>query len=87
MPKARSYPSFAFSGSSLTLHHTREHISWGCGGIRGRQKWAIGDVFQHLSSACHSVWGRVVPDFCRELVAVLAEDERGSRESVGTPMT
>jgi hypothetical protein len=37
---------------------------------------AVGDVFQRLSSACHSVWDRVVPDipdFCREHVAAIAE--------------
>ena len=38
---------------------------------------AVGDVFLHFSAASHSVWGRVVPDipdFCRELVAALAEE-------------
>ena len=34
----------------------------------------VGDVSRRLSPAFHSVWGRVVPDFCRELVVALAED-------------
>jgi len=37
----------------------------------------VGDVFQRLSITSYSVWGRVVPDipeFCRELVAALAEE-------------
>jgi hypothetical protein len=37
----------------------------------------VGDVSRRLSPAFHSVWGRVVPDipdFCRELVAALAEE-------------
>ena len=37
---------------------------------------AAGDVFLHFSTGLHLVWGRVVPyvpDFCRELVAALAE--------------
>jgi hypothetical protein len=37
----------------------------------------IGDVFRRFSTAAHLVWGRVVsdiPDFCRELVAALAEE-------------
>jgi hypothetical protein len=37
----------------------------------------VGDVFQRLSTAPHLVWGRVVPDipdFCRELIAALAEE-------------
>jgi hypothetical protein len=36
-----------------------------------------GDVFLHISNSHHLVWGRVVadiPDFCRELVAALAEE-------------
>jgi hypothetical protein len=35
------------------------------------------DLFQLLSITSHLVWGRVVPDipdFCRELVAALAEE-------------
>jgi len=35
-----------------------------------------GDVFPRLSTAPHLVWGRGVPDipdFCRELVAALAD--------------
>jgi hypothetical protein len=35
------------------------------------------DLFQRFSTTIFSVWGRVVPDildFCRELVAVLAEE-------------
>jgi hypothetical protein len=27
-----------------------------------------------LPTVSHLVWGRVVPDFCRELVAALAEE-------------
>ena len=37
---------------------------------------AVGDVFPRFLTPCHSVWGRVdpdIPDFCRELVAALAE--------------
>ena len=37
----------------------------------------VGDVSRRLSPAFHSVWGSVVPDipdFCRELVAALAEE-------------
>jgi len=37
----------------------------------------LGDVFQPFSTTSHLVWGRVVPDipdFCRELVATLAEE-------------
>jgi hypothetical protein len=35
------------------------------------------DLFQRFPTTSHSVWGRVVPDipdFCRELVAALAEE-------------
>jgi hypothetical protein len=35
------------------------------------------DVSQRFSTSSHSVWGCVVPDipdFCRELVAALAEE-------------
>ena len=35
------------------------------------------DLFQRFSTTLCSVWGRVVPDildFCRELVAALAEE-------------
>jgi hypothetical protein len=38
---------------------------------------AIGDVFRRFSITSHLVWGRVVPDipdFCRELVAAIAEE-------------
>jgi hypothetical protein len=38
---------------------------------------ATGDVYQRLPVTSHLVWGRVVPDipdFCRELVAALAEE-------------
>ncbi|HZB08950.1 MAG TPA: hypothetical protein VE525_07555 [Rubrobacter sp.] len=38
---------------------------------------AVGDVYQRFSAAFHLVWGRVVPDipdFCRELIAALAEE-------------
>jgi hypothetical protein len=38
---------------------------------------AVKDVFQPFSIVSHLVWGRVVPDipdFCRELVAALAEE-------------
>jgi hypothetical protein len=34
-------------------------------------------VFRGFPTPCHLVWGRVVPDipeFCRELVAALAEE-------------
>jgi hypothetical protein len=37
----------------------------------------VGDVCWCLQPPLHSVWGRVVPDipdFCRELVAALAEE-------------
>jgi hypothetical protein len=34
----------------------------------------IGDLFRRFSTAAHLVWGRLVPDFCRELVAALAEE-------------
>jgi hypothetical protein len=39
---------------------------------------AVGDVFRHFPTTSHSVWDRVVadiPDFCRELVAALADGE------------
>src|SRR5687768_16397992 len=45
--------------------------------LLGALEMSLGDVFQHLSTVSHSVWGRVVPDipdFCRELVAALAEE-------------
>jgi hypothetical protein len=38
---------------------------------------SVGEVFLHFSTTPHLVWGRVVPDipdFCRELVAALAEE-------------
>jgi hypothetical protein len=42
---------------------------------------AVRDVFQPFPVASHLVWGRVwgrvvpdIPDFCRELVAALAEE-------------
>ena len=38
---------------------------------------AVGDTFLRFLAAPHSVWGCVVPDipdFCRELVAALAEE-------------
>ena len=38
---------------------------------------AVGDVYRRLSINSHLVWGRLVPDipdFCRELVAALAEE-------------
>ncbi len=42
----------------------------------GPPERAVGDVFRHLSTPLHLVWGRVVldiPAFCRELVEVFAE--------------
>jgi protease I len=36
-----------------------------------------GEVFRRFSTTANSVWGRVVPDipdFCRELVAALADE-------------
>jgi hypothetical protein len=38
---------------------------------------AVKDAFLGFSTTSHSVWGRVVPDFpdfCRDLVAALAEE-------------
>ena len=40
-------------------------------------KKSVEDVPRRFSTISHSVWGRVVPDipdFCRELVAALAEE-------------
>jgi hypothetical protein len=43
---------------------------------RGAPERAVPDGLRRLSTISYSVWGRVVPDipdFCRELVAALAE--------------
>jgi hypothetical protein len=53
---------------------------------------AVGDVFRRFLSISHLVWGRVVPDlpdFCRDLDAVLAEEYGKGRRNVtpvDTPM-
>jgi hypothetical protein len=57
--------------------HTREHTSRRRTPIHALLEEAVGDIFQRFPAASHSVWGRVVPDipdFCRELVAALAEE-------------
>jgi hypothetical protein len=56
--------------------HTSTHTSRRLGPFQAAQE-IVGDVSRRLSPAFHSVWGRVVPDipdFCRELVAALAEE-------------
>jgi hypothetical protein len=57
--------------------HTSEHTSRKVGGLSGAPEMAVGDTFLRFLAAPHSVWGCVVPDipdFCRELVAALAEE-------------
>jgi hypothetical protein len=61
---------------TLLADHTHEHTSRRREPIFAPLEEAVGDVFQGFSTASHSAWGRVVadiPDFCRELVAALAE--------------
>jgi len=57
--------------------HTSNHTSRRRAIYPELEEEALGDVFQRFSTAPHLVWGRVVPDipdFCRELVAALAEE-------------
>jgi hypothetical protein len=70
---ARSHPEALLAAS----RHTREHTSRKEGGLSGSPELATGDVSRCFSLASHLVWGGVVPDipdFCRELVAALAEE-------------
>jgi hypothetical protein len=56
--------------------HTREHTNQGRGAIQGYLRMPLRDVLGLSVTHIHLVWGRVVPDipeFCRELVAALAE--------------
>jgi hypothetical protein len=57
--------------------YTSGHTSRGSGANRGHLRMPLGDVIGLPATQLHSVWGRVVPDipdFCRELVAALAEE-------------
>jgi hypothetical protein len=68
------YLSFALFAdlAGYTSGHTSQGRTLGHALSRG----PAGDLFQCFSTTSHSAWGRVVPDipdFCRELVAALAE--------------
>ncbi len=70
-------PVYLASASSWASRHTREHTNRNSGGPETLSCKAVGDVFWRFLATSHLVWGRVVPDipdFCRELVAALAED-------------
>ena len=61
----------------LLAPYTYEHTSRSRGTMQAPLENPLGYLFQHFSTPCHSVWGRVVPDipdFCRELIAALAEE-------------
>jgi hypothetical protein len=70
---AVSHPETLLAAS----HHTRVHTSRRRRPIRALLEEAGGDALRRVSSTSHLVWGRVVPDipdFCRELVAALADE-------------
>jgi hypothetical protein len=57
--------------------HTHKHTSRPRAIYPEQEEESVEDVSRRLSPAFHMVWGRVVPDipdFCRELVAALAEE-------------
>jgi hypothetical protein len=57
--------------------YTSGHTSRGSGANRGHLRMPLGDAIGLPATQLHSVWGRMVPDvpdFCRELVAALAEE-------------
>jgi putative intracellular protease/amidase len=65
------------SVSSRTSHHTHEHTSTGMGIKDDLENAGAIWVDKAAFREGNLVWGRVVPDipdFCRELVAALAEE-------------
>jgi hypothetical protein len=54
--------------------HTSDHTSKPRAIYPEQEEEAVGDVYQRLPVTSHLVWGRVVPDFCRELATALVEE-------------
>ena len=57
--------------------HTSNHTNTAMEVLLGSAERAVAEEFLMLLTHLHLVWGRVVPDipdFCRELVAALAEE-------------
>jgi hypothetical protein len=62
---------------SRASRHTREHTSRERETIHAPLEEVVGDELGTPEPPLHLIWGRVVPDipdFCRELVAALAEE-------------
>jgi hypothetical protein len=74
---------------SPTLLAPHPHASGEGEAFRGWPRWSSNAGSSRLGTSLHSVWGRIVPDipdFCRELVAALADGQAPGRRSESRPV-